>query len=138
MRTAKTIWAGRILTALPAAFLLFDGTIKLLRVPAVAEAFTRLGYPETLAVGIGLLELACVVVYVNPGTSRLGAVLLTGFLGGAIATHVRVGDPLFSHVLFPTYLGAMIWAGLWFRDEPTRAFFSPGTPACVGLRTHVS
>jgi len=129
---AKTIWAGRILTILPVAFLLFDGTIKLMRLPPVSEAFARLGYPESQAIGIGILELACLAVYLIPRTSRLGAVLLTGFLGGAISTHVRIGDPLFSHVLFPIYVGAMIWAGLWLRDDRLRALVYPGTPARAG------
>jgi len=128
-RTSKTIQAGRILTGLPVAFLLFDGTIKLMRLPPVSQAFARLGYPESQAVGIGILELACVAVYLVPRTSRLGAVLLTGFLGGAISTHVRIGDPLFTHVLFPIYVGAMIWAGLWLRDERLRALAYPGTAA---------
>jgi len=129
MKNTKTIWAGRILTALPVAFLLFDGSIKLMRLAPVSEAFSRLGYPESQAVGIGILELACLAVYLIPRTSRFGAVLLTGFLGGAISTHVRIGDPLFSHVLFPVYVGAMIWAGLWLRDERLRALAYPGTAA---------
>ena len=72
--------------------------------------------------GIGLLELACLAVYVFPRTSVLGAILMTGFLGGAVATHVRVGDPLFSHVLFPSYIGAMLWGGLYLRDDRLRVF----------------
>ncbi len=131
MRNKKTIWAGRILTALPVAFLLFDGGIKLMRLAPVSEAFARLGYPESQAVGIGILELACLAVYLIPRTSRFGAVLLTGFLGGAISTHVRIGDPLFSHVLFPIYVGAMIWAGLWLRDDRLRALARPGSPAAA-------
>ncbi|HKC59498.1 MAG TPA: DoxX family protein [Myxococcales bacterium] len=83
-----------------------DGVIKLLNIAPVAESFARLGYPHDLAVGIGILELACLTLYLIPRTTVVGAVLLTGFLGGAIATHVRVGDPLLSHVLFPSYVGA--------------------------------
>ena len=131
MKNTKTLWAGRILTALPVAFLLFDGGIKLMRLAPVSEAFARLGYPESQAVGIGILELACLAVYLIPRTSRFGAVLLTGFLGGAISTHVRIGDPLFSHVLFPIYVGAMIWAGLWLRDDRLRALARPGSPAAA-------
>jgi len=131
MKNKKTIRAGRILTALPVAFLLFDGGIKLMRLAPVSEAFARLGYPESQAVGIGILELACLAVYLIPRTSRFGAVLLTGFLGGAISTHVRIGDPLFSHVLFPVYVGAMIWAGLWLRDDRLRALARPGSPAAA-------
>jgi hypothetical protein len=125
----KTLWAGRVISAVPVLFLLFDGVIKLLNLAPVAEAFTRLGYPYSLAVGIGILELACTALYLIPGTSTIGAVLLTGFLGGAIATHVRIGDPLFSHVLFPSYVGAMLWGGLLLRDERLRAFVSSRTLA---------
>jgi len=116
----KRLWAGRIVTALPVLFLLFDSVIKLMTLAPVAESFARLGYPESLAPGIGILELLCIVLYVIPRTSILGAILLTGFLGGATATHVRVGDPLFTHVLFPSYVGALIWGGLFLRDSQLR------------------
>jgi hypothetical protein len=116
----RRIWAGRIVTGLPVAFLAWDGAIKLLNIVPVTEAFTRLGYPVTAAIGIGLLELACLAVYLIPRTSVLGAVLLTGFLGGAISTHVRVGDPLFSHVLFPSYVGLLVWGGLFLREPRLR------------------
>lgn len=96
-------------------FLLFDSAIKLLVIPPVVESFTRLGLPVHLARGIGALELACVVLYLVPRTAIPGAVLLTGFLGGAVLAHVRVGDPLFSHVLFPVYIGALVWGGLLLR-----------------------
>ena len=115
------VWVGRILNGLAVLFLLWDSAMKLLRPPMVLESFERLGYPEGVSVGIGILQLACVAVYLIPPTTVLGAILLTGFLGGAVATHVRVGDPLFSHVLFPTYLGAMLWGGLYLRDERLRA-----------------
>src|SRR6266851_2670228 len=101
-------WAGRVISALAVLFLLFDAVIKLMKAPPVLEAFRRLGYPENLAQGIGILLLACIVFYVIPRTSVLGAILLTGYLGGAVATHVRVRDPLFSHVLFPVYMGVLI------------------------------
>jgi hypothetical protein len=101
-------------------FLLFDGVIKLMRVPPVVEAFARLGYPDSLATGIGLLELVCLALYVVPRTAVLGAILLTGLLGGAVATHLRVGDPLFSHVLFPIDVGALLWAGLYLREDRLR------------------
>ena len=97
----------------------------------------RLGYPVSLAVGIGVLELACVAVYVVPRTSLLGAVLLTGYLGGAIATHVRVQDPFFTHVVFPIYVAALIWIGLLLRDARVRALvaqaFAPRLVADVEL-----
>jgi hypothetical protein len=88
----------------------------------VRQSMAELGYPAGMAVKIGVLELACLALYVVPRTSVLGAVLLTGYLGGAIATHVRVGNPLFSHVLFPTYVAAMLWGGLFLRDERLRVF----------------
>ena len=88
---------------------------------------TKLGYPLSLTRTIGLLELACVVVYAIPRTSALGAILMTGYLGGAVATHVRVGDPLFSHVLFPVYIGVLAWTGLYLRDDRLRALLSKET-----------
>src|SRR5882724_5575914 len=113
----KRLWTGRLLSALAVLFLLFDSVIKLMRIAPVVESFTRLGLPVDLAVGIGLLELVCLVVYLIPRTSIPGAILLTGFLGGAVLTHVRIGDPLFSHVLFPVYIGALIWGGLFLRNR---------------------
>lgn len=113
----KRLWTGRILSSLAVLFLLFDSVIKLTPIAPVRESFERLGYPLSVAVGIGLLELACLALYVIPRTSVLGAILLTGFLGGATATHVRVGDPLVSHVLFPTYIGVLVWGGLFLRDS---------------------
>lgn len=114
------LWAGRILSALGVLFLLWDSVMKLMRPPVVLESFERLGYPEGVAIGIGLLQLVCLAVYVIPRTSVLGAILLTGFLGGAVATHLRVGDPLFTHVLFPSYIGAVLWLGLYLRDDRLR------------------
>jgi hypothetical protein len=115
------LWGGRILSALPVLFLLWDSVMKLMRPPVVLESFERLGYPEGVAIGIGLLQLVCLAVYVIPRTSVLGAILLTGYLGGAVATQVRVSDPLFTHVLFPAYIGAMLWGGLYLRDDRLRA-----------------
>ena len=112
-----TIWAGRIISALAVIFLAFDTIIKVLNLPPAVEATTQLGYPASQVVGIGLLELACLVIYLIPRTSVLGAILLTGYMGGAIATHLRIGSPLFTHVLFGFYLGVLIWGGLWLRDE---------------------
>lgn len=113
----KRSWPARIVTAVPVLFLLWDSVIKLLNLTPVVEGFARLGYPEGLALPIGTLELACIVLYLIPRTSVLGAMLLTGYLGGAIATHVRVADPLFSHVLFPVYVAVLIWAGLLLRED---------------------
>ena len=117
----KRVWIGRAITALPVLFLLFDAVIKLLAINPVTESFIKLGYQPTIAVGIGILELACIVIYLMPRTSILGAILVTGYLGGAIATHLRVGDPLFTHVLFPVYVALLLWAGLWLRNERVRA-----------------
>ncbi|MDB5881268.1 MAG: hypothetical protein JWP43_1146 [Ramlibacter sp.] len=113
-------WTGRVLSFIVVLFLLFDGIIKLLAIAPVVEAFQQLGYPMQTAPGIGLLALACAVLYAIPRTAILGAILLTGLLGGAIASHVRVNDPLFSHTRFGVYLGLMAWSGLWLRDERLR------------------
>src|SRR5262249_39016865 len=96
-RAKKALWAGRGLSGLAVLFLLFDATVKVLRLPLAMEATAQLGYPQTVIFGLGVVELACLVVYVVPATSVLGAVLWTGYLGVAIATHVRVGSPLFTH-----------------------------------------
>lgn len=113
----KQLWAGRILSAVAGLFLLFDATIKLMVIPPVVESFTRLGFPVHLSRGIGTLELVCLIAYVIPRTAIPGAILLTGFLGGAVVTHVRVGDPLLSHALFPVYVGALVWGGLLLRGR---------------------
>ena len=113
----KRLWAGRIMSALPALFLLVDGIAKSAKPAPVVEGTVKLGYPETVIVPLGIILLTCTIIYVIPRTSVLGAILLTGYLGGAVATHVRVGDPLFTHVLFPVYLGVLIWGGLYLRDD---------------------
>jgi hypothetical protein len=123
--TARARWGARVLTALPVLFLLFDVAIKLSAHPAVAEASKRLGLPADMSRGIALLLLSCLALYLVPRTAALGAVLLTGYLGGAVLAHVRVGDPLFSHVLVPVYVGAMLWAGLYLRDERVRRLLAP-------------
>ena len=120
MSSAKQLWTGRILSTLAVLFLIFDTVIKLMQIQPVKESFARLGYPASIAVGIGALELACLALYLIPRTSVLGAVLLTGYLGGAVATHVRVGDPLLSHTFFPVYIGALIWGGLALRNPRVR------------------
>jgi hypothetical protein len=116
----KRVWAGRILSGLVVLFLLPDAIIKFIRPAPVVDAFAHLGLPLSNAVTIGIILLICTALYVIPRTSVLGAILLTGYLGGAVATHLRVGDPLFSHVLFPTYLGVLLWLGLYLRDERLR------------------
>ena len=112
---------GRAITALPVAFLVFDTAIKFSHVDAVAQSLNQLGLPVQLAAAIGILELVCLVIYMIPSTAVLGAVLLTGYLGGAISLHVRVANPLFSHILFPTYIAAMLWGGLYLREPRLRA-----------------
>jgi hypothetical protein len=114
------IWAGRILSGLPALFLIVDGTAKLFKPTPVVEGTLELGYLESVIVPLGITLLACTALYLYPNTSVLGAILLTGYLGGAVATHVRTGNPLFSHILFPVYLGVLIWAGLYLRDRRLR------------------
>jgi hypothetical protein len=115
-----TIWAGRIISAFAVLFLIFDSVVKVLSMAPAVEASTQLGYPASLVVGIGILELACLAVYVIPRTAVLGAILLTGYLGGAIATQVRAGSPLFS-IVFPVIVGALVWGGLFLREERLRA-----------------
>ena len=121
MQPKTRLWLGRAITALPILFLLFDSTIKLLNIPAVSESFKNLGYRRNLALELGLLEAILIIIYLVPRTAILGAVLWTGYLGGAIATHLRVGDPLLSHTLFPIYVAAPLWLGLWLRDARLRA-----------------
>jgi hypothetical protein len=107
-------------------FLLFDATIKLLALPIVTQTMVQLGYADSvgLARGLGILTLVCVALYVSPKTSVIGAILLTGLFGGAMATHLRVGNPVFSHFLFGAYLGLMAWGGLYLRDARLRSVLS--------------
>jgi hypothetical protein len=113
------VWAGRIISALTVLFLLFDSIIKVLTLAPAVEATTPLGYAESQVFGIGVIELASLVLYVIPQTSVLGAILLTGHLGGAIATHIRAGSDLFS-VVFPIIIGLLLWGGLFLRDNRLR------------------
>jgi len=114
--SAVRLWTGRIISALMVLFLLFDGVTKLMKVPQVLEAQARLGYPANDALGIGITVLACTLVYVIPRTSVLGAILLTGYLGGAVASQVRIGAPIFD-TCFPIIFGVLIWAGLYLRNQ---------------------
>jgi DoxX-like family len=115
------IWVARVLRGFAISFLLFDAGMKLLQLAPAVEGTASLGYPPDSVFGIGVVELVCIALYIVPRTSFLGAVLLTGYLGGAIATHVRVGHPLFTHILFPTYVAAFIWGALYLRDARLRA-----------------
>ena len=121
MHSKARFSAGYVISAIPVLFLLFDSVIKLMVIDAVVESFGQLGYPVSVALGIGLVELICLVLYVIPRTSVLGAILLTGYLGGAVATHVRVGSPVFTHALFPIYVAALLWGGLFLREGRLRA-----------------
>lgn len=116
----KMLWAGRIISGLLALFLLFDGIMKLVKPAPVVEGTVRLGYPESVILPLGIVLIACTVLYLIPRTSVLGAILLTGYLGGAVATHVRVSEGLFS-VLFPVFFGVLLWGGLYLRDYRLRA-----------------
>jgi hypothetical protein len=117
----KMLWAGRIVSGAMAAFLVLDGVMHLTKIAPVVQAFEQLGWPIRMAVTLGVLELVCVAAYVYPRTSVLGAILLTGYLGGAVATHLRVGNPLFGETLFPVYVGILLWGGLWAREPRLRA-----------------
>jgi hypothetical protein len=118
--STRAVVAGRTLSVVATAFLLFDAVGKLLRVQPVLDGTAQLGYPTDLVFGLGLTLFLCVVVYIIPTTSVFGALLLTGYLGGAVATHVRVGNPLLTHVLFPVYMATILWAGLVLRDPRLR------------------
>jgi hypothetical protein len=118
--TVARRWTGLALSGIAILFLLFDSLGKLLKVAPVVEGTAQLGYPESAIVPIGVILLLCVVTYVVPRTAILGAVLLTGYMGGAIATHVRVGSPLLTHVMFPVYVSVLVWLGLYLRDPRVR------------------
>jgi len=107
---------GTVCTTLAAAFLTFDAVLKVLRLGPAVEGTVVLGYPLESVQRIGIVELVCLVLYIVPRTSVLGAVVLTGYLGGAIATHVRIGSPLLTHILFPVYVALFVWAGLYLRE----------------------
>jgi hypothetical protein len=119
--SSRTRWAGRILTGLAVLFLTFDVVIKLLGVKEAVQGTVELGYqPHHLPI-IGTIGLVCLILYVIPRTAPLGAILWTGYLGGAIATNLRLDKPLLSHTLFPIYVAALIWGGLYLRDARVRA-----------------
>jgi hypothetical protein len=111
------LWTGRVFSGLVILFLLADSLGKFAKPEAVVKGTLDLGYPESSILRLGITLLVCTVLYAIPRTAMLGAILLTGYLGGAVATQVRVGNPLFTHILFPVYLGILLWAGLYLRDE---------------------
>ena len=113
------LWAGRIMSTLASLFLLVDGVMKLLKPPVVVKATLQLGYAESAIVGIGATLLVCTLLYIVRRTSTVGAILLTGYLGGAVASNIRAGMPLFN-VVFPMIIASLVWGGLWFRDLRVR------------------
>ena len=123
-----SLWTGRFLSALSTLFLLVDGVMKLIKPAPVVEATVRLGYPESVIQSLGTVLLVCTILYAIPRTSILGAILLTGYLGGAVASNVRVGNPLFSHILFPVYVALLIWGGLYLRNSRLRGLIPVRDP----------
>jgi len=117
-------WAGRITTALAVLFVVFDTAVKLVSARVAVDATVQLGYAPHHVVVIGIIEFACLIVYLVPRTSFIGAVLWTGYLGGAVASNLRLDNPLFSHTLFPVYFAALLWGGLYTRDARLRALFA--------------
>ena len=120
-QSSKTqIVVGRVLSGIAIAFLTFDSVAKLLRVQPVIDGTLQLGYPTSIIVPLGIVLLSSVLIYAIPRTSAIGALLLTGYLGGAVATHARMSDPLLSHTLFPIYVAVIVWAGLVLRNAQLR------------------
>lgn len=114
----KMLWIGRVLTALPALLVLFGAVVKLMQLPSVIEGFQQAGFPPSTVLPVGIIEVCCTVVYLIPRTRFLGAILMTGLLGGAVATNVRIGDPTW---ILPALCGVLVWGGLFLRDESLRA-----------------
>jgi hypothetical protein len=119
--TRFQLWSGRVLSTLAVLFLLFDISLHIARPSFVIAGTKQIGFPVSTILPIGIIQLVCLILYLIPRTCVLGAILWTGYLGGAVATHVRMADPLFSHILFPTYIAALLWGGLWLREQRLRA-----------------
>ncbi|HEX3377056.1 MAG TPA: DoxX family protein [Candidatus Acidoferrales bacterium] len=117
----KSIWAGRIISGLITAFMIFDAVIHMMKPAPVVEAFAKLNFPLSFAVPLGIVELLCIVLYVVPSTSILGAILLTSYLGGAVAIQLPTGNPFFGEILFPVYIGVFLWGGIYLRDARLRS-----------------
>ena len=130
MDSPARIWTGRAMSGLVILFLLMDGAIKMVPIQPVIDSLKELGYPasDSFARLLGLIVLACTALYAWPRTAVPGAILLTGLFGGAIASHLRLGDPLFSHTLFGVYLGLFLWGGLWLRDQRLRQLMPVSRP----------
>ena len=118
--SAGWLWTGRFLSGVAVLFLTFDAAVKVLKLDLAVQATKQLGYPENVIVALGVIEIVCLIAYVIPRTSVLGVVVWTGYLGGAVASQFRVGNPLFSHTLFPIYIAALLWIGLGLRDHRVR------------------
>jgi hypothetical protein len=114
----KLLWTGRVISAIPVLLMMFSAALKLAKPAGVVQGFVRAGYPESLILSLGILEMLCCVVYMIPRTSILGAILMTGYLGGATATNVRIGDPSY---IMTVLLGVFVWGGLYLRDARLRA-----------------
>ena len=121
----KGLWGGRIISGIVVLFLVFDASLKLMVVDPVVKGMAELGYPVSLAPTIGIILLICTAVYVIPRTAPLGAMLLTGYLGGAVASQLRIGKPLVGYTLFPIYVAVLAWGGLYLRDSRVRALLAP-------------
>ena len=119
--STKLLWTGRVMSGLVIVFLLMDSVIKVMRVPAAVQGTGQLGYSQNIVAPLGVILLASTILYAVPRTAVLGAILVTAYLGGASAAQVRVGNPLFSNVLFPVYVGVLLWAGLFLREPRLRA-----------------
>ncbi len=126
--SSAKLWTGRVLSGLAVLFLLFDSTFKLFVPPEAVASMEVLGWSVELLPTLAVLQFTCLVLYLFPRTAVLGAVLWTGYLGGAIATHLRVDNPLFSHTLFPIYVASFLWLGLWLRDSRLRALLPLRSP----------
>ena len=120
-RASKSVIAGRVITGIALAFMTFDVTMKLAMVKEAVEGTVQLGFNASVILPLGLIQLACLVLYVIPRTAPMGATLLTAYLGGAVAIHVQLGNPVFSHMLFPVYVAVLLWGGLFLRDARVRA-----------------
>ena len=120
-RTAKSVIAGRVITGIALAFMTFDVSMKLAQVKEAIEGTAQLGFDTSIVLPLGLIQLACLILYVIPRTAPLGATLLTAYLGGAVAIHVRLGNPMFTHILSPVYVAIFLWGGLYLRDARVRA-----------------
>ncbi|MGB8055751.1 MAG: DoxX family protein [Pseudolabrys sp.] len=122
------LWVGRVMSGLVIAFMLFDGVMKLIPLDVVISTSEQMGIPGSLARPLGVIGLVCTLLYAFPRSSVLGAILLTGYLGGAIASHFRLNDPIFTHTLFGLYLGLLVWGGLYLRDARLRALIPLRVP----------